>query len=123
MLYPVDGDYIFPAGFRPGEILQHGSWTQVADNVSLPIGDTIYINPYPTEHRITGYGVKFKRANSQTLKGIVNLGIDSSGILYTDGSNNMTGSDYITPAFANLYAELSTATNTQTVSIWERKED
>lgn len=118
-LFPTGMSFVFPSEFDP--IIQlGGGWTSIAKEVNLPIGDTIHVNPYPTEHRITGYGTKLKKTEGTTLRGIVNLGIDTSGVLYADGSNSMTGSDYINPAFSNLYAELSTASNTQLVSIWRR---
>jgi hypothetical protein len=58
-------------------------------------------------------------ANSSKPTGIVNLGVDSSGMMY--GVYGIpAGSDYLNPVFSSLYARLNTASNAIRVDIWRR---
>lgn len=111
--YPVGSIYTSIENVSPASTLG-GTWTQIANNVVLPLGNYANVDTLPAEHSVTGYGLKNQLKKAQTL------GFDTSGMFYsTDGLPS--GSGYNNPVFTNLYADLATATNAISgIYMWKR---
>lgn len=118
LLYPKGMTFVFPSGFSPITQFGYGNWEEIADNVSLPIGGTVEVDTGEV-HSINGLGLRTNVNGSYSLGTYVN----EDGTKRLVCKPNVDGKNQATEVtFTNLYANLSTASNTQTVSIWERKE-
>lgn len=117
--HPVGSYHICVSGSEDPASCFGGNWTQIASNIVLPLGDTAFVDAMGTEHGILGYGVKIRLADSSKPTAIINLGVDSSGMMY--GVYGIpSGSNYLNPVFSNLYARLNSASNAIRVDIWRR---
>lgn len=115
LLYPKGMTYVFPSKFDPVTQLG-GGWTQVADNVNLPIGDTADTLVEPNGSMIFESLNKSGQHQYLVVGSSVNNGYGSLGYYGTgEASNNLKYYSGL-----KVTADLSTASNTQTVSIWKR---